>query len=465
MKTRRPLSSRLCLVFCLALSIGCSRWQTYLNGKLIEAMQQKNRGLVINLLNEGADANAKNYSGDPAIRLAWDSSVRDLLLSRGARLDEHGGEGKTDLMRAAAAGNLEQLKADLAKGAKLTEKDNDGMTPFRHAARSRQRDVMRYLIEQHPEAIGPKDLEYACRCAAMEDDAALMGFLVEKGASLDQSRDVAPGGTYLEQAAWSQKPKIVKFLLEHHVAIDPVDRDGNTPLSRAASTGNLPIIQMLLEAGANPDGKPNAESPPLLAATGPGPGKLEVVQLLLGRHAKIDIRGKNGWTPIYVAAREKQVAIAKILIQAGANVNSETNQGETPLAQASSACNTEMVALLLEHGANVDSRNDHGITPILCAIGGYNKKELRLETVRLLLDHGAALGAHDFYMKTPLIMAVEAQDEDLVKLILDRGGDPTLKIASGNSSGQSAIEAAGNNTRKPEIKALLQRYAAGNRTH
>ena len=76
-----------------------------------------------------------------------------------------------------------------------------------------------------------------------------------------------------------------------------------------------------------------------------------------------------------------------------------------------------------------------------------------------------ALGAHDFYMKTPLIMAVEAQDEDLVKLILDRGGDPTLKIASGNSSGQSAIEAAGNNTRKPEIKALLQRYAAGNRTH
>jgi len=453
------VAARRLAVLALALSLGCSRWQTFLDGKLVEAMEKKDKTLVANLLEEGADPNAKGHGGEPLLRMAWDPSVRELLIAKGADLDAHGSEGKTDLMRAAAAGDLERVKADLAHGANLSEKDDQGWTAFRHAAQSRQRKVLEFFLDEHPELATPGEMTIALRSAAMEDDVELMQYLIGKGASIGGDPDTPPGGTLLEQAAWMGKPKAVRFLLDHGAPVDPVDRDGNTPLSRAASTGNLPIVQMLLAAGAAPDGKPNAESPPLSAAA--ATGKVEVVQTLLDHRAHVDVRGEGSQTPLYVAVRGNHAAVAELLLRAGADVDAETEQQETPLLRAAAERQSDLVRLLLDRGANVDARDARGATPLLLAIGGYGKPESRLETVRILLDHHAALGAHTSDLDTPLVKAVEAQDEALVELLLQRGADPALKLTSGYSKGVSALEAAAS---KPAIKALLERYAAARKS-
>jgi ankyrin repeat protein len=63
------------------------------------------------------------------------------------------------------------------------------------------------------------------------------------------------GFTALHFAAQQSQTEAVKVLLESGAPVDPLDRFGNTPLWRAVfnSPGNEATVQVLLNAGANPD--------------------------------------------------------------------------------------------------------------------------------------------------------------------------------------------------------------------
>jgi ankyrin repeat protein len=76
----------------------------------------------------------------------------------------------------------------------------------------------------------------------------------------------------------------VELLLEHGAQPDLGDKDGRTPLSRAAEDGNERIVELLLENGAQPDLKNRHGQTPLSRAIeGQSPA---VVHLLLTRGVK-----------------------------------------------------------------------------------------------------------------------------------------------------------------------------------
>ncbi|HQT31601.1 MAG TPA: ankyrin repeat domain-containing protein [Thiobacillus sp.] len=58
--------------------------------------------------------------------------------------------------------------------------------------------------------------------------------------------------TPLHQAASGKDPKIIKILLSHGATLDRKNCHGQTPLMIAAAVGNVPVINELLIAGANP---------------------------------------------------------------------------------------------------------------------------------------------------------------------------------------------------------------------
>lgn len=83
-------------------------------------------------------------------------------------------------------------------------------------------------------------------------------------------------------AVCHDKLELIKFLLsEKLVDVNSTDNFGRTPLHFAASSGYLPIAEVLLAAGANLNQRNNAQETPLMKAC--GFGELEMIKFLLDR--------------------------------------------------------------------------------------------------------------------------------------------------------------------------------------
>ena len=112
-----------------------------------------------------------------------------------------------------------------------------------------------------------------------------------------------------------------------------------SPLTAAVQTGNLEIIKLLVENGAdvNFQGGEYSTAPLAIAAQG---AKLGVLQYLLTKHPKLDIKDRNESTPMHLAigmsSRDygshemEYAAIVEALIQAGADIYATDSAGRTP---------------------------------------------------------------------------------------------------------------------------------------
>lgn len=73
---------------------------------------------------------------------------------------------------------------------------------------------------------------------------------------------------------------------------------------------------------------------------------------LLGRGAQVDIRDKQGNTPLLIAAQLSDADSARLLLLARADVNATNTRGETPLIVAVQQRDQATIRLLLAAGAN-----------------------------------------------------------------------------------------------------------------
>ena len=130
--------------------------------------------------------------------------------------------------------------------------------------------------------------------------------------------------------------------------IDAPDEKGLTPLVLAIQTGHPECVEVLLQMGANPNAGPNNWSPLHEAAL---MGDVPSLQALLRRKADPNRQEKqNRGAPLHVACFQGQLEVCRILIQAGANVNLRDREGLTPLFHARDQGHPELVKLLKAAG-------------------------------------------------------------------------------------------------------------------
>jgi hypothetical protein len=143
-----------------------------------------------------------------------------------------------------------------------------------------------------------------------------------------------------------------------------VDSD-RTPLMLAAWEANEHMVEVLLQAGANPNWPP---------ATG-------------------TVDGPRGFLPLHRVAVTGETGIAKRLIHAGADVNGQVRAGGTALWYAIANENIGIASALIGAGADVDAGFIHekpvfgGTGPVIFKVEFPTKEHL----LRLLLDGGADL--------------------------------------------------------------------------
>ena len=107
-----------------------------------------------------------------------------------------------------------------------------------------------------------------------------------------------------------------------------------TPLGIALSRRNLPLVQTLLQAGADPNKPFGAlKMHPIQGAA--ASGSLDAVKELLAKKADPNLADINGGTALHAAVLYGKDDIAKLLVEKGANVNAVftggPNKGATPL--------------------------------------------------------------------------------------------------------------------------------------
>ena len=364
---------------------------------LFLASQNGSAAMIEKLLKAGADVNAPILShGETALMMAARSgnvAAVKVLLDHGAQLNTKDNlRGTTAMMWAAEQGHAAVLQLLADRGADLAAQSKV-ITPVArrglgYAGGGRAGGTVPLGAPKG----GLTALLFAARQGALD----CVQLLVKAGADVNQAS--VDGSSPLLVAVQNGHYNIASFLLERGADPNLANNKGWTPLYLAVKNRNteataipgpspdgaLEFITTLLDRGANPNLRikndtevhqamtalwlKEAGATPLLRAA--LSGDLPVVRLLLAHGADPMIPTFDHTTPLMVA--------------------SGVGWAEGTIHEYTEDQTLEVVKLLLSLGSDVNAANDHGITALHgAAYKGANK------VVQFLVDHGADLAAKD----------------------------------------------------------------------
>ncbi|XP_044585354.1 putative ankyrin repeat protein RF_0381 [Cotesia glomerata] len=254
---------------------------------------------------------------------------------------------------------------------------------------------------------------------------------IEKIRTLLNSINISDTAWYtaLKRALKYKHFKIAKLLLTNHNNVfSTSDPRLNPLLHYAVKIGNLSIVKLLLERGADINAEESNGVTVLHVAV--SHQHLSIVQWLLRKGAlanlKCNLPDRAGYTPLHLACEITNCEFAKILIDYQADVNCSSVDNVQPIHIAVLYENEKIICLLLSHGANINSRyypgpniySNYFYPPTLLS---YAVQTKNLNVAVLLIKYGASIYSQDNEGKTLLMYAVENNDTDIVKLLLSNG--------------------------------------------
>lgn len=284
------------------------------------------------------------------------------------------------------------------------------------------------------------------------DELAAIGntCLAPLPADAEPGARAADGTTPLHQASRQGRTgravELIRAGLDVDVPLQSLEQRssewGSTPLHVAAEAGQLEMVGLLLDRGADPDRANARGATPLHKAV----AHADIVNLLIARGADVNARDQLGRTPLHWLARYPDLDSARLLTHAGADVNAADHDGETPLHRAAMWGHGAMIEALLAAGASADARADYGTTVLHFAV-----RQSDPDIIHQLLDAGADLNAADEFGLTPLHTVARDSSWPMVDTLLAAGA--AVRVA--DAYGATPLHVAVRNSRESAVVALL----------
>jgi ankyrin repeat protein len=330
----------------------------------------KERGKLIPLLlSHGADIEARDEKGrTPLITAAfWGTKdIAQILVDSGANVAAKDQEGQTALHLTASHGLVERASKtesvdlmQLFRGSDLESTDDDGRTPLIHAAKAGNVETVRQLIDKKANIMATDKNDWsAVHHAAKGDHADVLPLF--QGADLE-AKEKKEGWTPLMVAAEAGNTKAVRTLIDMKVNIMTVEAVGFTALQLAASSGHGEVVQLMIDMGASFQTKGYLGESPLHTAA--RRGRDDVVRVLVEAGAPLETGDDRGRTPLMLAAEYGRNEAASILLSHQADIAATTDLKYTALHYAAVYAHKSTTKLLVERGADPKALNTKGQTP------------------------------------------------------------------------------------------------------
>lgn len=262
----------------------------------------------------------------------------------GAEREPDGGE-LTPLVYAARAGSIEAARVLLEAGADVNQVTRYGWSPLLAATQNRNYQMGKFLIENGADV-----------------NIANKGGWTNLYLATD-NRNVE-GGDYPTREPDMDHLEYIELLLEAGADVDArlsestetrtvftnqwLDENGATAFLRASQSGDVPLMELLLEYGADPHIYTELGVTPLAVAAGIGwvegvtsewstDQTIEAVKLLLDLGIDPNYQADTGRTSLHGAAHKGATEVARILVEAGARMDirdfgNTDNRGSPELA-------------------------------------------------------------------------------------------------------------------------------------
>jgi ankyrin repeat protein len=437
---------------------------------LLWATYKADHELVKTLLKRGARANITNqYGASPlteAVKLDDLELVQQLL---GAHADPNSAnqDGQTALMLAASLGSLEIARLLIDKGANVNAIESfRGQTALMWAAAENHPAIVDLLLAHHANV----------KVRAKYDDWPRQ-MTSEPRAQFRQTG----GLTALLYATRGGCMECVVALLKAGADVNQPNPDGITPLINALDDRNFDIANYLLNKGADPGAWDMNGRTPLYVAVDMNSFR---PRAFLGTGGFAGYYGFGDPPVQHAASKATALDLINRLLAMGADPDHELTRmrpngngrgrfeeymmrgGTGPVMVAALAYDDAALKILLDHGAAADVPNDFQITPLQAAAGMSgsgrgsfggpgqegDQQERAIRTIDLLLAHGANINARvtdshthtaklvayvqgrDHEGQTALFAAAEAGWDRVVKHLVEKGADPTVKDFHGETA-------------------------------
>ncbi|XP_069812168.1 ankyrin repeat, SAM and basic leucine zipper domain-containing protein 1 [Dendropsophus ebraccatus] len=197
-----------------------------------------------------------------------------------------------------------------------------------------------------------------------DDDAWDIGDYRERSQRQNSELMTESSEDSLKNALTSGNLKLVEDLLDSGIEVECCFRFGWTPLMYAASVGNLEMVRVLLNRGANANFERDKFTVLMSACTAHASEEniVKCVELLLSRNVDPNVCCRKKMTAVMLAASEGHTQVVTLLVAHGAEINAQDENGFTGLTWAAYSGHKNTVLKMLELGADLKLSTKTGST-------------------------------------------------------------------------------------------------------
>ena len=285
------------------------------------------------------------------------------------------------------------MKALLDGNANVEWQDRDGFRPLHNAAYGGHCNVLRLLMETPylADVFARNNRNESAADVINEEEVQEMIFCERLRRSV------------YELTVTARDFEALKEILDAGARCDFVDGNGMQALHKAAESGDVPVIDILISRGAGIANRVReVDMAPLHYAA--RNGRTSAVEILAKRGADVRLQDKIGRTALHHAAENGHASVVETLLACKAPAEQKDGEGCSPLHRAAYRGHADIAESLIISKANLESECNLGRRAIHYAAMGKS-----IDVIKLLVStkHLAEIDAEDCQSRSALDLSAD----------------------------------------------------------